>query len=215
MGTPEDVLTFWFGAPDSPEHGTARRAWFERSTDFDQEIRRRFGALHEAAVGGGLVEWEATPRSTLALILVIDQFSRNLYRDDPRAFAGDERALALARRMVAAGNDRALAPLERQFVYMPFEHGESLDAQEESLRLFGTLAAHPETRDLMRWAEAHHRIVARFGRFPHRNAVLGRTSTRATDRAGRLVPSGADARVGPARLTVAESLRRRRSLVAP
>jgi uncharacterized protein (DUF924 family) len=108
---------------------------------------------------------------------VLDQFSRNLHRDSARAFAGDGRALALARRLVAAGTDRGIAPLARQFVYMPFEHAESLDAQEEGVRLFGALEAESGLRDLVRWAEAHRRIIARFGRFPHRNAALGRTST--------------------------------------
>jgi uncharacterized protein (DUF924 family) len=175
--TPDDVLAFWFGRPGTPEHGTTRRAWFTKSATFDEEIRRRFGALNDAAVAGGLAEWEAAPRSTLALIIVLDQFSRNLHRDSPRAFAGDGRALALARRLVADGTDKTFSPLERQFVYMPFEHAERLDAQEESLRLFRALETESGLRELVRWAAAHHRIIARFGRFPHRNAVLGRTST--------------------------------------
>jgi uncharacterized protein (DUF924 family) len=173
----DEVLSFWFGAPGTPEHGTARTGWFVRSPAFDDEVRRRFADLHAVAVEGGLEAWEGEARSTLALIIVLDQFSRNLHRDSARAFDGDARALALARWMVSATWDRTLTPLERQFVYMPFEHAESPEMQEESLRLFGKLAAYPETRDLVRWAEAHARIIERFGRFPHRNRVLGRTST--------------------------------------
>ena len=177
MASFEEVLSFWFGEPGTPEHGTSRVVWFARSPAFDDEIRRRFGALNETAVEGGLEDWEGEPRSTLALIIVLDQFSRNLHRDSARAFDGDARALTLARWMVSATWDRELAPLERQFVYMPFEHSESQEMQEESLRLFGKLARYPETRDLLRWAEAHARIVERFGRFPHRNVALGRAST--------------------------------------
>ncbi len=173
----DEVLSFWFGEPGTPEHGTSRVVWFARSPAFDDEIRRRFGILHARAVEGELEDWEREPRSSLALVVVLDQFSRNLFRDSARAFDGDARALTVARWMVSATWDRELAPLERQFVYMPFQHSESMEMQEESLRLFAKLAKHPETADLMRWAEAHARIIARFGRFPHRNAALGRTST--------------------------------------
>jgi uncharacterized protein (DUF924 family) len=177
MVDPDDVLRFWFGAPGTPEHGKARDVWFTRSPTFDDEIRTRFGALHQGAVAGALSGWERTPRGMLALVIVLDQFSRNLHRDHAHAFAGDARALKLARRMVASGWDRALSPLERQFVYLPFQHAEDAAAQAESVRLCRALADHWETRDALRWAEAHERIVARFGRFPHRNAALGRTST--------------------------------------
>src|SRR5262249_27768599 len=135
------------------------------------------GALNDAAVAGALTEWEGAPRSALALIIVLDQFSRNLHRDTARAFAGDARALALARRVVAAGWDRELRPIERQFVYLPFQHAEDAAAQAESVRLCRDLTRHPETCDALKWAESHARIVERFGRFPHRNAPLGRTST--------------------------------------
>ena len=177
MTSSDEVLSFWFGEPGTPEHGTACKAWFTRSPTFDEEIRRRFAAMHAAAVEGGLEDWEGEPRSTLALIIVLDQFSRNLHRDSARAFDGDARALALARWTVSATWDTELTPLEREFVYMPYAHSESPEMQEEAVRLFGKLAQYPETRDLQRWAEAHARIIERFGRFPHRNAVLGRPST--------------------------------------
>jgi uncharacterized protein (DUF924 family) len=173
--TPDDVLHFWFGAPDRTQ--TARDQWFRKSPAFDAEIRDRFLATHADAIAGRLDSWQEAPRSALALVVVLDQFSRNLFRDSPAAFSADPKALALARHLVEAGWDRQLTPLERGFVYLPFEHSESLDAQDEALRLFADLRQFPETSDLHAWAEKHHRVIARFGRFPHRNAVLGRVST--------------------------------------
>lgn len=171
--TPEDVLAFWFDA-DAPDR--ARPEWFRKSPEFDEAIRARFGATHAEALRGGLTDWEAPLRARLALIIVLDQFSRNLHRDSPLAFAGDSRALALARRTVEEGGDRRLLPLERQFVYLPFEHAEDRASQRESLRLFDLLEAFPETRGLGEWARRHAVIIDRFGRFPHRNAALGRAS---------------------------------------
>lgn len=173
--TPDDVLDFWFGAPDRIQ--TAREEWFRKSAGFDAEIRHRFLATHAAAIAGRLDAWQQTPRSALALVVVLDQFSRNLFRDSPEAFSGDAAALALARHIVAAGWDRQFTPLERGFVYLPFEHSEALADQEEALRRFAELQQFPETSDLLTWAEKHHRVIARFGRFPHRNAVLRRVST--------------------------------------
>lgn len=172
--TPEDVLAFWFAsaAPDQ-----ARPEWFRKSPDFDETIRQRFGATHAEALRGGLTDWETPLRARLALIIVLDQFSRNLHRDSALAFAGDARALALARRTVEEGSDRLLLPLERQFVYLPFEHAEDSAAQRESLRLFESLESFPETRGIGEWARRHAVIIDRFGRFPHRNAALGRPST--------------------------------------
>jgi uncharacterized protein (DUF924 family) len=173
--TPDDVLDFWFGATDQVQ--TKRPQWFRKSTAFDAEIRHRFLATHAAAVAGHLDAWQATPRGALALVVVLDQFSRNLFRDSPAAFAADPEALPVARRMVATGSDRRLTPLERGFVYLPFEHSEALADQEEAMSLFAELRRFPETSDLYDWAEKHHHVIARFGRFPHRNAVLGRAST--------------------------------------
>jgi uncharacterized protein (DUF924 family) len=174
--TPQDVLDFWFGAPGAPEHGMAREFWFSKSDATDAAIRARFGADVEAALAGERAEWAGSPHGALALIVLLDQFTRNIYRDTPRAFAGDGQALAAARRLVAAGHDKALSPHERWFVYMPFEHSESLADQEESMRLFGALAQ-AGTPDGLVWARKHHDVIARFGRFPHRNAILGRPST--------------------------------------
>lgn len=176
MTTADEALDFWFGAAGSPERGSTRALWFTKSEATDAEIRARFGAAVEAALAGGLHDWQATPRGTLALILLLDQFTRNTYRDTPRAFAGDAQAQALARQLVASGADRGLTPHERWFAYLPFEHSESLADQHESLRLFGALEQEAPLGAL-EWARKHYEVIARFGRYPHRNAILGRQST--------------------------------------
>jgi len=177
--THEDVLDFWFGVPGSPDAGKPRRAWFVKKDDFDATIRTRFGATIEQALAGGLRDWDAAgPQGTLARILVLDQFTRNAYRNTPQSFAGDALALAAARALVETGADRALAPLQRAFVYMPFEHAEDATMQARAVELFGMLAAeHPGFDDMLDYAHRHRDVIARFGRFPHRNGILGRAST--------------------------------------
>jgi uncharacterized protein (DUF924 family) len=176
-GEAREVLAFWFGEPGSPGHGKARPAWFRKDPAFDGEIRRRFLALHACAALGERERWREEPDSLLALIVVLDQFSRNLYRDDPRAFSQDAMALDCARLAVDRGWDVPRLPVERQFAYLPFEHSEDPAMQDRSVGLFGALEAFPETKGLTEWAERHRVIVRRFGRFPHRNAALGREST--------------------------------------
>lgn len=172
------VLDFWFGVPGAAEYGTTRKLWFEGTPQADALIAARFGALHAQAIDGALATWGAAPLSACALIIVLDQFSRNLYRGNARAFAGDAQALALARRLVARGDDRALpTPYHRWFVYMPFEHDEAPQSQRESLRLFGQLAEREGLAGPLAWARRHADVIARFGRYPHRNAVLGRASS--------------------------------------
>ena len=174
----QDVLDFWFGAPGSPEHGRERQAWFRKDAAFDRAIATRFGALIDGALAGALAHWQAEPLGALAEIVVLDQFTRNVFRDTPRAFAGDARALQAARTLVAGGADRGLLAVQRQFIYLPFEHAESPALQDEALRLFEQLAAdHPQQAGLVEWADKHRVIIERFGRFPHRNLVLGRVST--------------------------------------
>jgi len=175
--SPHAVLDFWFGAPGSPERGRPRDVWFKQSDEFDREVRDRFADLYERAAAGGLADWDGAPQSLLALIVVLDQFPRNMFRNDPRAFATDATALAAAGRMVARGWDRELAPIERSFAYLPYEHAENLDMQERALELFGRLADDAGLTDSLEWARKHHAVIARFGRFPHRNAVLVRRST--------------------------------------
>jgi uncharacterized protein (DUF924 family) len=174
----QTVLDYWFGAPGSPEHGTLREFWFRKSDATDREIAQRFGALIERALRGELAGWAAQPGSALAQILLLDQFSRNTGRDTPRAFAGDARALRAATAMVGARQDEALPPAQRSFVYLPFEHAEDIAMQDEAVRLFTRLAAAaPEMNEMLAYAHKHRAAVQRFGRFPHRNAILGRQST--------------------------------------
>ena len=167
------VLDFWFGSP----RGKARLAWFRRDAAFDEEIRLRFGGVHEAAARRELDPWRASPEPMLALVVILDQFSRNLFRDDARAFAQDGYALECARQAIARRDDLTLLPVERQFLYLPYEHSESLADQEIGVELMRSLDEFEETRGISSWAVRHRDIVARFGRFPHRNATLGRAST--------------------------------------
>lgn len=171
------VLNFWFGAPGSTEYGKSGAEWFKKSAAFDARIRERFLPLYESARAGELTPWQESPLSLLALIIVCDQFPRNLFRDSPRAFDTDAMALACAQHMVSRGWDQRLNVYERQFSYLPFEHAEDLAVQRESMRLFGQLASEHGRADLLEWARKHAVIIERFGRFPHRNAVLGRAST--------------------------------------
>lgn len=167
------VLAFWFGEQPGP----ARAQWFKKDAAFDADIRARFGALHEAAARRELEAWRASAEAMLALVIVLDQFSRNLHRDDARAFAQDAYALECAGEALRRGDDLQLLPVQRQFLYLPYEHSEDLADQERGVELMRSLEAFEATRGLTSWAIRHRDIVARFGRFPHRNAVLGRPST--------------------------------------
>jgi uncharacterized protein (DUF924 family) len=172
------VLSFWFGTPTTPGADENRPEWFRKDPLFDAQIAERFGALIEAALAGGLQDWAADSQTALARILLLDQFTRNVFRDTARAFAGDSLALAAAREMVERGTDQGLTPTQRWFVYLPFEHAEDLAAQREGLKQFAVLAwQHPTRESAYEWAVKHYDIVLRFGRFPHRNAVLQRAST--------------------------------------
>ena len=133
--------------------------------------------LHAAAARGEREQWLAAARPALALAILLDQFPRNMYRGTPHAFASDPQALAVARAIVAHGLDRELLPVQRWFVYLPFEHAEDIEAQRESLRLFASLGDGPDAASVQDYAQRHHDVIARFGRFPHRNAILGREST--------------------------------------
>ncbi len=173
-----DVLECWFGAPDAADFGTPRKSWFKRSDAFDAMLRERFGTLTDAAEQGALDDWAQTPLGALGLVIVLDQFSRNCHRGTPRAFAGDAKALSIAQQMVDSGADLLLPSVHhRMFVYMPFEHDESLESQRESLRLFKALVDEGHGANYYRHAVRHAEVIERFGRFPHRNALLGRQST--------------------------------------
>ena len=180
-----EVLDFWFGPTDDPGHGQTRSAWFRKDATFDAEIGRRFGGLIEQALLANEADpsqdWIARPLQplpALARLIVLDQFTRNHFRGTARAFAGDAQALQLARALVASGLDRSLTGVQRQFVYLPFEHAEDLSHQRTAVQLFTQLGQdEPALAGLLDWAQRHHDIVARFGRFPHRNALLGRADT--------------------------------------
>ena len=171
------ILEFWFGPQDSKANGAARDVWFRKDAAFDAEIRMRFGDAVDIALAGGYGEWCALPSGALARVLLLDQFTRNIHRDTPKSFAGDVRALATARDAIDRGLDRALNPYGRWFLYLPFEHAENHAAQERSLALFGALAQETGLAVPLEWARKHANVIARFGRYPHRNAILGRAST--------------------------------------
>ena len=174
----QDVLDFWFLPPDNRDYGQARGEWFRKDDAFDAHIRARFGTLIDAAIEGGLRAWEATPHGALARLIVLDQLTRNVYRGTPRAFAGDAQALALAVALTQAGQDQQLPPMLRAFAYLPFEHAEDLAMQARAVELFQLLSqAQPGFDGMLDYAQRHQEVIARFGRFPHRNAMLGRPST--------------------------------------
>ena len=161
-----EVVRFWF-------EECQPRQWFEKDPAFDAEIRRRFAATHQAATRGELFHWRATPDGRLAEIVVLDQFSRNMFRDTPLAFALDALALVLAQEAVAHGADHELPLSQRAFVYMPYMHSESCLIHEQAVKLFNQ----PGLEYNLKYELQHQRIVERFGRYPHRNAILGRDST--------------------------------------
>lgn len=167
------VLDFWFGAPPL----AARAEWFRKDPAFDDSLRARFGPLVDQALEAGL-GWGDGNEARLAQIVVLDQFPRNLFRGQARAFAGDARARSLALALVADGGHLALHPLQRWFAYLPLEHAEDLALQDRCVALIGALAAaDPAHAGALDYAERHRDVIRRFGRFPHRNAALGRTST--------------------------------------
>jgi uncharacterized protein (DUF924 family) len=169
----QEVLRFWFG----PTPRVARDVWFRKDAAFDTTVRSRFGGATIAALDGAYRDWTATPHGTLARVLLLDQFTRNVFRDTPRSFAGDREALAMSTAAVDAGHDRELDPWERWFLYLPFEHAEDRAAQERSIALYVRLRDEAGLAAPLEWAERHAAIVRRFGRYPHRNAILGREST--------------------------------------
>ena len=170
---PEEVLAFWFG--EGPDYGKRHKRWFEKEAVFDAQVKARFLPLYEELRRPR--DWLESAHSCLARILVLDQFPRNMFRGTPRAFESDRLALEAARHAVEAGYDAGLLPVERLFMYLPFQHSESLADQERACTLCEPLGAFTETEDVPRYARAHRDIVRRFGRFPHRNAILGRAST--------------------------------------
>ncbi|MET4580386.1 DUF924 family protein [Ottowia thiooxydans] len=187
-----DVLAFWFGGmpPTDAAALQVQSQWFTKSDAFDEQIRTRFGATIEAAVQGELDSWAAEPLGWLALIIVLDQFTRNVYRGQAASFSGDSAALRWSDRGLAEGWDRSLPLMARPFAYLPLEHSEDLARQDQSVAVFQALVAQAESakapapviatlRSNLDYAERHRDVIDRFGRFPHRNAFLGRASTQA------------------------------------
>lgn len=176
MSSIDVVLTFWFGDPTGLT-AQQRKEWFQKNPEFDQLIRDRFLATYQQAAAGQCHHWATTAPGALALILVLDQFPRNLFRQEPQAFATDGKALQVAQTAIAQGWDQTLPPIQRWFLYMPLMHSEDRAIQAQSVQLFQPLAAIPETRDCYSYALQHQAIIDQFGRFPHRNAILGRQNT--------------------------------------
>ncbi len=186
MSNADDVLEFWFSAltAEGAVEPDVSARWWKKDPDFDELIRKRFGETHQQAASGTLDEWATTPRGRVALVILLDQFSRNLFRGDARTFAQDPKALALALEGIERGEHERIAPMEAYFLLMPLMHSEDRDAQNRVGGLFESLAASTEAEGPKKlllggahYAKLHRDIVVRFGRFPHRNAVLGREST--------------------------------------
>lgn len=178
----EAILNFWFGHPASADYGQYRKAWFVKNPDFDKEIRQRFLTDYQLAASGKLNHWQETPRSSVAMLLLLDQFPRNLFRGQPQSFATDLQAKALSTHLVSTGQDKQLIPAQRFFIYVPFEHSEDLADQNRCVELMQNLVETvPDINEGLKggldYAIRHREVIQRFGRFPHRNEILGRPST--------------------------------------
>ena len=183
--TIETILDFWFGSNPDDSAGAKEKSalWWSKNASIDDEIRQRFESSVIRSAAGELADWQSNPRGRLALLLLTDQFPRNIYRDSPRAFAHDSKALAWSLDGIERGQDLKLRMIERVFFYLPLEHSESLRHQEKSVKYFRELFSMvgPESKPIfeeyLNFAVRHRDIIARFGRFPHRNRILGREST--------------------------------------
>lgn len=173
MTAPEEILEFWFGA----KPGVYRNEWFQKNPAFDDEIRRRFSAVYREAGDEKLTHWMKTPQHALALVILLDQFPRNMFRGDRRSFGSDGLALRYASAAVRRAYDRQVLPVQRSFFYLPFEHSEKLVHQKESVRLFRGLERQAGMKNNLLYAIKHQDIIKKFGRFPHRNQILGRASS--------------------------------------
>lgn len=173
MTTPQDVLDFWFGPKGSEEHGTHREIWYKSTPEFDAETENRFGNAYEAAAAGNLEDWKNSREGCLALVIILDQFPRNLFRGTGKAFATDTQALAVSEHAQVQGFDVGIGEVEGQFLYMPYQHAEDRGAQVKSIGLFEKLG-NPNN---LQYAHEHKEVIDHFGRFPTRNKALGREST--------------------------------------
>jgi uncharacterized protein (DUF924 family) len=171
------LIEFWFGRPGDPDYESHRDIWFKSTPDHDATLAQLFLADYEEAASGALSAWEAAPHSALALVMLLDQIPRNIFRGAPRMYATDAAARAIADRAMAKGFDAAVPPAWRKFFYMPLHHSENADDQRRSIDLMQAVPNDPARADNIRYAGRYLDIIERFGRFPHRNAVLGRVST--------------------------------------
>jgi uncharacterized protein (DUF924 family) len=167
------ILHFWFGNPESIDYGKTKSFWFQSTAEIDQKIKKDYEQNYKLACTGKLDDCLETPQGCLGLILLLDQFPRNMFRGTPQAYATDEKALQIAKIAIKKGFDRALLPFQRQFIYMPFMHSENRRDQKESVKLFTSL----EDKLNLKYALNHRDVIERFGRFPHRNVILNRRST--------------------------------------
>jgi uncharacterized protein (DUF924 family) len=183
IASAREILDFWFGAPDAPDYGQLRKIWFIKNSEFDQALGHRFGTTVEAAALGKLQSWRADADSCLALLLLLDQFPRNLYRGQAQAFAMDGEAVAVANHGILQrfdryrANEQARPTVQRWFFYLPFEHSERLADQERAVALFEQLRGDGQSASTIDYAHRHRAVIEQFGRFPHRNAALGRMNT--------------------------------------
>lgn len=180
----QDILKFWFQETDSEKLGTTMKRWFDPDKKFDNEIKSKFSDTVEDALNGKLEDWTSTIDGSLALILIYDQFTRNIHRNSGTAYTGDRRALAISKNIISLGYDKDLPLLQRLFLYMPFMHTEDKSAQKQSVELYTELANDAPSevkkyfKDSLDFAKKHKEIIDTFGRFPHRNKDLGRESTK-------------------------------------
>lgn len=174
----QSVIDFWFLPKDDPGYLKPRHVWFQKNPALDAQMRARFERSVQRAIAGDLDSWTAELEGELALIVLLDQFTRNIWRDTPAAFSGDAKALTHALGLIDSGQYLRLPHVQREFVYLPLMHSENIDIQERAVALYTTLAQeHPASQNSLDFAIRHRDIIARFGRFPHRNAVLARGST--------------------------------------
>ncbi len=177
MSRVAEILTFWFGKPKNADYGKPRQVWFQKNPEFDQQIRNHFLADYQLAAQGQLQHWKESPDSCLALILLFDQIPRNVFRGQAQAFATDNQALEAAKYAVSQGFDQQMLPVQRWFIYLPFEHSENLADQEKSVELMRQLSDDPDSASPIDYAIRHWKVIQQFGRFPHRNLILGRKNT--------------------------------------
>jgi uncharacterized protein (DUF924 family) len=177
----QDIYDYWFGAPGAEGHGEVREFWFGGGPSVDREIQERFGVHYERAIAGEFESWKSEARSAVSLIILLDQFPRNIFRGSSRSFAADPLALRCARQLVDSPLHRELITVEKVFAYLPFEHSEDIEDQKKCVSLYEAMEAHDSKAEWIDFAVQHLEIIEQFGRFPHRNDILGRDHTPAEE----------------------------------